>query len=402
MTDATWLVAIGAGRWQTRGIEAAQAMGVKVLALDGDPEAPGNRIADAATTVDIRNVEASAAAVEAAGIKPAGFIAYANEAGMMTAAALRERFDCPGPDQVLARRLTAKHEQRRLWTDAGLPCPDWHLVRDRDEAARAAGLIGGRVIVKPVDAAGSRGVRVVDTPLDAAEAFEHAIGVSRTRLALVERFVVGVEYTVETFGDGERHHVLAVTEKQKVPGTSDTVARELATPGLPNKETARIAALAVDALTALGYRHGPGHTEILRDGGGGLWLVETAGRGAGFLVCDRLVPMASGFDLPSACVAAALGRPFPVSFADRQAVVLRFVASRPGIVRRLSGFEEANTLAGVYVEAFVTPGMIVGIADSDGARLAAILAVASTRDEAIARADHAERLLSINIDCEGK
>ena len=41
-----WLVAVTAGRWQQNGIREAQAAGLKVLAIDADPNAEGFADAD--------------------------------------------------------------------------------------------------------------------------------------------------------------------------------------------------------------------------------------------------------------------------------------------------------------------------------------------------------------------
>ena len=52
---------IGAGRHQRRAIERVQELGVRVVAVDGNPDAPGLQLADAGEAVDFTDVEAVAA-----------------------------------------------------------------------------------------------------------------------------------------------------------------------------------------------------------------------------------------------------------------------------------------------------------------------------------------------------
>src|SRR5919204_1273276 len=49
---------VGAGRHQRRAIARARELGLRVVAVDRDPEAPGLSVADAGQVVDFRDVEA--------------------------------------------------------------------------------------------------------------------------------------------------------------------------------------------------------------------------------------------------------------------------------------------------------------------------------------------------------
>jgi biotin carboxylase len=241
-------------------------------------------------------------------------------------------------------------------------------------------------------------VTVVEAAEDWRPAFAAARKASRSGRVIIESFIRGIEYTVETFAHRGTSWVLAISEKRKVPGTRETVALELATPALPRDVSTSIGQFACEALAALGYTDGPGHTEILRDKAGALWLVEAAGRGGGFMVADGIVPRASGFDIARATVLQAVGLEPPTpSNAEPVAFALRFLPSTPGVVTGMSGFERANALDNVECGPLVSLGNHVGMPDTDGARLAYILAWANDRETAVERADRAEALLRIEI-----
>lgn len=390
MKAERWLVSVCAGRWQRDGILRARRAGLKVIALDGDPAAPGLAEADRRITVDIRDPQAVVAAVESSGIRPSGAIAFVAEAGMLAAAALRERFDLPGPGVSLTRSLTNKAEQRKAWLAAGVPGPRWELARTAAEAKASLARIGLPAIVKPVDSAGSRGVTKIESLDQFAAAALNAFAASRSGLILIESYMNGEEFTVETFASGGKTTVLAVTEKIKVPGTGGTVAMELATPDRPKSEVDAVSDAAVLALKALDYTDGPGHTEVIL-GPQGPGLVESAGRGGGFMVFEGLIPRASGFDAATACALQAVGLVPPVpTNGPRRAVVLRFFPSRRGVVRAVEGLDQANALPGVEAGAFVAVGDRVGQARSDGDRLGYILSSADEPKAARELADRAQ------------
>ena len=398
MSHETWLIAVGAGRWQLPGIRAARAAGLNVLAVDGSSHAPGFAQADQVLVADIRDVPFVVGAVGRSGIRPAGAIAFCNEAGMPATAALREHFDLPCARGAVTRALTNKGVQRARWTEAGLPCPLWSVVRSAEEVPAALMQINGMAIFKPVDSAGSRGVSVVAPGAPWQPAFEAALKGSSAGEVIVEAFITGIEHTVETFTHRGRTHVLAVTEKKKVPGTSNTVACELATAQLGEAKRREVCEVVTRALNALGYTDGPGHTEFLLAPDGRIILVESAGRGGGFMVADGIVPWTSGFDMASACALQAVGREPPACDPIcGRSVVLRFVPSRAGTVREIGGFGAQDEIEGVLSEPMVEVGQILGKASSDGDRMAFILAAADTIGEAFAKADARERRINMTV-----
>jgi biotin carboxylase len=392
-----WLVSVGAGRWQMSGIDAAKKAGLKVLALDGAVDAPGFALADRHVVVDIRDPAAVLQSIRDQGITPSGAVSFVTDAGMASAAQIREEFNLLGASQQVALRLTNKCHQREVWTSAGLPCPRWFCASTRQEAAVAVKKIGGKAILKPADSAGSRGVHVFGAGDEWQSKFDDALALSPSRTCILEGFVVGTEFTIETFAHKGRCWVLAISEKKKVPGTQDTVAGELATSSLDARSLDQIGQLAVDALRTLGHTDGPGHTEILREADGSLWLVEAAGRGGGFMVADGIVPRASGFDLSTACAVQAVGLEPETPSDVRRAFVLRFLPSKRGAVTRIEGFDRANLIPDVECQPLVKVGDRVEDAHTDGGRLAFIFSWADDRERAFANADLAERCLNIDI-----
>ena len=142
-----WLAAIGAGRWQLSGIKAARKRAFQSWHSTPTAMHQGFRwpIAGPWSTSEVRGGQQSASAKEK--IRPSGAIAFSNEAGVLAAAALRDAFDLVGPRSEVAHYLTDKHMQRKLWSNARLPCPKWVCVETASEANEAIRGMGGRIIL---------------------------------------------------------------------------------------------------------------------------------------------------------------------------------------------------------------------------------------------------------------
>jgi biotin carboxylase len=397
--DENWLVAVTAGRWQKHGIDEAKRSGLKIIAVDADAKAEGSQNADIFLCMDLDNQDAVINTLKRQGRNIRGAVSFCSEAGMALAARIREEFQLPGPKPELCRRLFDKATQRRIWTEADVPGPIWKVCRSREEARLEIKSVGFPFIIKPTDSSGSRGVTKIESLSDDIEsAVDLAFQFSKSGEVLLESFMDGTEFTIEVFGTGDDVHVLAVTEKKKVPGTRGTVAYELATINQPSEIVDRITGAVVDAFKALSYTEGPGHAEAILKKDGSVGLVEVAGRGGGFMVFDKLVPLASGVNIARLTAMQSVGLPTGKIEKKLQAVVLRFFPSQPGRLLAVSGFEKANRIFGVEAGCFVKVGDIFGRAKADGDRLGYILSRAETPGEAQALADQAEQEVTFEFE----
>ncbi len=398
MLDDKWLVAVTAGRWQKPGIREAQLAGLKVLAIDADKNAVGLAEADKSLVIDLQDHDEVIRMLREMNIPFCGAISFVSDAGMLLTARIREEFNMPGPRHLLSQRLINKSLQRRLWQKHAVAGPKWQVFSTPKEAISTLPSFGYPLIIKPTDSSGSRGVSKIESDDDGVEdAVKHAFIYSNSGEVIVEEYMQGTEFTVEVIVDGGEVHVLAVTEKKKVESTRGTVARELATPERPNDVVKAISDLVVSAFVALEYTDGPGHAEVILKDAGGVGMIEVAGRGGGFMVFERFLPIVTGLNVARMAVLQSVGLPIgPVNNLKR-AGVLRFFPSRPGVLRGMSGFDEANLLEGIEVGAFVKVGERFSRATVDGDRLGYILTNADSPSKAQALANQAESIIHFDI-----
>ena len=397
--DEIWLVAVTAGRWQRKGIREAQAVGLKVFAIDADPNAEGFFDADKFLNVELSDHENIIFALRTTNINIKGVVSFASDAGMVLAALIREEFNLNGPNMDLTHRLIDKRIQREIWTKKGVCSPKWLAFNTVEDAMREISSFGFPLIIKPTDSSGSRGVTKIESVHDnVLAAVTCAFEFSKSGNILIEEFMDGTEFTVEIFVNKGDIHILAVTEKKKVDGTRGTVARELATSERPQEIIKGIVDAVVAGFKALGYTDGPGHAEVILKNDGSCGLVEVAGRGGGFMVFDEFVPQVSGVNIARFTALQAVGIPLDAINILKKSAVLRFFPSTPGVVRSISGFDEANLIHGVQAASFVQVGHRQHRALTDGDRLGYILSCSNTPQEAQRLADKAEKLIKFHIE----
>jgi biotin carboxylase len=397
------LLVLGAGPAQLGLLAAARARELHVMAVDRDPSAPGFRYADRraiVSTEDEPGIERLAGAERVDGL-----IAPGIDWPVAIAARVAARLGLPHPlSPETALLSTSKLRQRERFAAAGVPQPAFEVCAGAVEAAGAARRIGFPCVVKAPDRQGQRGLTLVQSADGVAEAVKAALAASRSATLLVEQHVPGREVTVNAFSSGGHYQPLTVTDRLTAALPAFGVALTHAWPS--ELEPAQIGA-AVEAASAaaraVGIEDGPSYTQVLV-GPEGPRVGELAARLGGGHDAE-LCRVALGVDLNGAALSAALGEDVPSTSLAPVARVggacVRFVVAPPGVLREVTGLEEAFSLEGIRgIRVYRRPGHRFGELRRGSDRAGAILAVGDNREEALKRADRAEAMIRFEVDVE--
>ncbi|MFL6130020.1 MAG: ATP-grasp domain-containing protein [Mycobacteriales bacterium] len=388
----------GSGRLFCR---AAVRAGLRPVLLARDPDRYPYVRADG---IDARVVHTgSVAAVLAACAElpgPVAGVTSSSEYHIGTASEVAGRLGLPHPDPDAIRACRDKASQRARLAAAGLPGPAFAAARSPGQAADAAAAVGFPVVVKPVAGSGSIGVRRCATRASAAAAAEAILagagkavgtGLPPQHTVLVEAYLAGAEFSVETFDD----RVVGVTRKHLGPEPSFVeTGHDFPAPVDP-AVAASLGEAAVAALRALGLGWGAAHVE-LRLTAGGPRVVEVNPRLAGGMI-PRMVQEATGIDLIALLVARVAGaRPEPLPTRAGAASIRFLVATSAGRLAGVGGVSQARGVPGVVEVGVTAPdGQEVLVRGSFQDRLGYVLAADPAGDGAGAAraADAGLRLL---------
>lgn len=210
----------------------------------------------------------------------------AGELGVELADHLSEALDLPTNGSRLSTARRDKFVQVDTVKAAGLRGAEQLLVEDECVLTDWHRAVGGRVVVKPLRSAANDGVSICDTPEESAAAFQrildsHTVFSETNSAAVVQEYLVGTEYVVDTVSRDGHHRATDVWKysKMSVPGVRDRI-----TGGhlIPVESTVRqeVVDYAFEVLDALGILHGPAHLELILTEDGPC-LVEVGARIAG-------------------------------------------------------------------------------------------------------------------------
>jgi len=389
---------VGAGQHQLPGIHYAKAQGHRIIALDGDANAPGFAFADESHVVNIKDVDACFEVARKCNFD--GVLALATEAGVRSASFIAEKFGLPGLPFSAACKATDKRAMREIFSEVRVPSTLFRSCRSIGDASEAYRVLGPKVVVKPANSAGSRGVSFVQAPEDVSGAFSIASTVSAGEDVLVETFLEGPEVAVDGFMVGDDFQLFCVSDKIRTtpPALLDTSVIFPAQRSA--SECSAIADVATRAARALGIRNAPIHAELIvtREGPK---MVEIAARGAGFHVFTQIMPWISGVDTVKAQVALCLGDRLNVRAGSPKAAVLDFPRAPAGRVQAIEGIELLATDPGlIFSEVFCKVGDVVGPLRSGADRIAAVCAKGETMAEARSALSRALSNLRISIEPE--
>jgi biotin carboxylase len=394
---------VGAGRHQLRAIKRAKELGIRVVAADRNPDAPGLAEADLGEVADF-DVPALAALGRKHSVN--GVLTVAADRAVPIVAAVAEELGLPGIGREVAHRVTHKIAMRRQLAETGVTQPEFAAVRTIHEGKDALETVGLPAVLKPADCAGQRGLFLLRT-VDDLEAHLHAaLSESSNEEAIVESFHHGLEVNgLVVTRDGDPT-VVTLSDRLRPDGAGFGVAIAHVYPstlfGDRLEEAERVARHVVRAL---GIKDSVVYPQMLVTEDEVL-LIEVAARvPAGQM--DQVARRAVGVDLVEVALKQALGEPVPdelIAHRFEQPLAISFLTAEPGPlpvgrVRAVTGLERVRAFPGVEeVEVFLRPGDGIEPVARDGDRKGFVIALGATNIEAVERAEAAATLIDVDVE----
>jgi biotin carboxylase len=394
---------VGCGFPQLSLVKTALRLGLHVVGADANPQAVAAKLCHEFFEVSTSDVEALVGLVKRARIE--AVTTSGSEVALRATAQVAARVSLPFyADLETVRRCQDKDVMRATYTAAGLSAPAFARCESFEDASTFANAHGFPLVVKPSRGWGQRGVARVERESELAPAFEEARAHSASAglpLVIVEKWLVGREYSVNGWVDAGKMDSYCVTERITVPGKKPlgVMIAEVYPSGLSPEDEEKVVDEARRGAAALGHMRGPCYSQVAL-GPSGCVLFETAARLGGGFDADVTL-LASGVNLYSRVLGVALGDPAlehegPTGHGVNAAIA-KFLVAKPGRVRAVEGLDAARASEGIDdAEAFVSPGGHVYPLTDSAKRAAYVLAHGATRDDAMRRADAA--LARIHIE----
>ncbi|MGZ8687352.1 MAG: ATP-grasp domain-containing protein [Gaiellaceae bacterium] len=396
---------VGAGRHQRRAILQARERGLRVVAVDRNPEAPGLQVADVGEAVDFTDIDAVTEVARRHRVD--GVLTVSADRAVPVVAAVTERLGLPSIGTEVAHRMRNKIVMRRSLGEEGVPQPPFAAVRSLTEGRRALRSVPLPAVLKPADSGGQRGVFRIDTSDDLDAHLHAALSESVAGECILEGYVEGTDMNGIVVARDGTAAVVTLSDRLRPAGIGFGVGWIHVYPASAFADqlalSERVAARAVEVL---GLRDGIAFPQLIAHPDGSVAVVEVAARIPGGQMAD-LVWHATGVDLVEVALRLALGEPVPDEVAlprFSQPLAIRFLTAQPGslptgLVTRVGSLAPVLAAEGVVqADTYLQVGETIRPVRLDGDRRGYVIATADTSVEALDRAEAAARLLTVEVE----
>jgi biotin carboxylase len=404
MTSKPTVLFVGAGRHQRRALRRVTELGVRVVAVDRNADAPGLAEADVGEIVDFASVDSVVEVGRRHGV--GGVMTFAADRAVPVVAGVAERLALPGIGTQTAHLMTNKIAMRRRLADAGVPQPRFAAIRHVREVRAAADAVGFPAVLKPADSAGQRGLFLVASVDDVERHLHASLAQSTDEEAILESYHPGLEVNgLLVARDGEVT-VVTLSDRRRPPGAGFGVAVAHVYPStLFGDALAEVERVGRSTVHALGLRDGIAYPQVIWGDDGVARLIEVAARiPAGQM--DSVARYGVGVDLVEIALRQALGQPVPDELVEperQQPMAISFLTAQPGplptgTLLRVSGLEKVLAFPGVVeADVYFQEGETIRPVQVDGDRRGYVIALGTTNLEAAERAEAAAKLLDVEV-----
>ena len=291
--------------------------------------------------------------------------------------------------------LNDKLAMRRLLRDKGISSVQFAAAERWQDVAALLADFTLPVVVKPATLSGSRGTFLLTDPADLPAWGDVLASYHYDGPLLIEEYLRGQEFSVETLTVRGEHHVIGVTRKLLGPLPHFVEFGHL----FPEPHTARtrqVAALAVELLDVAGYRCGPAHTEVTLTADGPR-IVESQARLGGDKI-PEIIQLARGFDMKRGMFAALAGQP-PRLGQAKSVGHIAYLSLPNGILRSVSGLDAVRALPFVDTLSFpFSAGDVIPATVNSKTRHGFVVLTGGDAGQARARADQVREMVKAEVD----
>ena len=381
---------LAAGLLQIPVIKKAREMGVYVIAVDDDPNAPGMALADKAIVPGgLMNEEKLVTIAKEEHID--GVIHPCSEVAMNVMGRINDELHLSGISKEMAIRATNKHLMREAFEKYGAPSPKSILTKDEKDAWQLfCEQFTTNAILKPSRNSGSRGIAKVEKGISKesfVELYRRALDESRDHSVLIEQFIEGPEFSVEVIVWQGEPHVLAVTDKKTTEAPYFVELGHNQPSVFPEEIQQKLKDGAIAGVKALELSNCAAHCE-LKVQEGEAYLMEIGARMGGDFISTELTHLSTGIDMVAATISVVLGmEPNLQPTEEKHGVCIRYFTPKPGKLQVIKGVEVLKDSHVYDAEIYLQVGDIIHEVKSSLDRSGHVIVTDDTVSMAIKRAD---------------
>ena len=336
--DRKSVLIFGVGELQLSIINRAKAMGLFTVGIDPCEDAYARNACDAFEVVGGQDYEGTLAVAEKYGIS--AVVTAATDKPLVMMARIAKAISLPFYSVETAVWSTDKYQMKARFIEGGVPCAQGRLIHNADEAKDLA----FPVICKPRDNSGSRGVKLCRSLQELQECIDEALQYSHLDTVLVEEYIEGREFSIESLHYRGKSEVIQFTEKKTTEFPYNVELGHKQPANLTESQRTEICEIISKIASCLNFENCASHTE-LKVNDRGIFVIETSPRLGGDYITSTLTPLSTGINLEDQLLHIALGEPVDTTTGRvNKASAVCFFSFPVGTVKSISAkIEEVPT-----------------------------------------------------------
>lgn len=300
------ILIVGGGFGQIPAIKRAKEIGLEVINVDLDPQAPGMMLADYAYPVDVVDRDGVLAVGRKHGVH--GIMTMQSDLPVPTIGYVNDQLNLNGVTLEVANYCSNKIETRLRLQEKRCSQPRFVAVKSHESALIAASEMGFPCIVKAPDSSGSRGVVKVKSTLEVYAAYEEAFSYTRGDEILVEEYISGIEFGAQTFSENGRCKLVLLHNDTMSPAPfMIPVGHSFPFCRLSAQQQEEAINDIKKAIESLGIEDGPANVDLILDEKTNKIKIIEVGARIGATCLPELVQYHTGIDWVEATIRNAVG-----------------------------------------------------------------------------------------------
>lgn len=293
---------IGANEFQNKLVLKAKELGYETHVFAWEEGAVAKENSDFFYPISIVNKEEILNICKKVNID--GICSIASDLAMLTVNYVADKLNLVGNSLETTKITTDKYEMRLILEKNKIPVPKFFKLNKLEEEKLKE--LKYPIIIKPTDRSGSRGVYKINTEEELKRKFELSQKVSFSNEVILEEYIGGKEYSVESISQNGIHKIIQITKKYTTKNSFIEIAHEQPAT-LEEKQKLKINDIVIKSLTALKIENGAAHTELKIDGEK-IKIIEIGGRMGGDFIGSDLVKISTGIDYLKLVLDVAIGK----------------------------------------------------------------------------------------------
>lgn len=298
--DKKSILVFGVGELQQSIISRAKKMNLYVVGIDPCEDAYCKEYCDAFEVVGGQDFDGTIAVAKKHNVS--AIVTAATDKPLVMMARVAKELHLPFFSQETAEWSTDKFQMKQRFIEGGVPCARGRLIHNAEEAKE----LYFPIICKPRDNSGSRGVKLCRDLSELDTCIKEAFEVSKLDTVLVEEFIEGREFSIESLHFEGKSEVIQFTEKKTTEFPYNVELGHKQPANLTEDQRNQIRDIIVKIAHCMHFENCPSHTE-LKVNDRGIFVIETSPRLGGDYITSTLTPLSTGINLEDQLLHIALG-----------------------------------------------------------------------------------------------